>query len=72
MVVVADVKTPKDWRADGCVFLGMEEQAKMDFELATLLPYKSYARKNLGYLYAISKGATRIYDTVRRRTLTSA
>lgn len=30
----------------------------MDF-----LPYKSYARKNIGYLYAIQHGAKQIYDT---------
>ncbi|ETN70754.1 hypothetical protein NECAME_14556 [Necator americanus] len=27
------------------------------------LPYNSYARKNIGYLYAISNGAEWIYDT---------
>ena len=63
MVVVADTKTPTDWSAEGCDFLSVEAQKKMGSKLAAALPYKSYARKNLGYLYAISKGAEMIYET---------
>jgi hypothetical protein len=32
-------------------------------ELSDLIPYNHYCRKNLGYLYAISKGADLILDT---------
>jgi hypothetical protein len=63
MVVVADSLTPTDWNAHGCVFLSIEMQTAMDLETSKILPYKSYARKNLGYLYAISKGATHIYES---------
>lgn len=31
--------------------------------LVRKLPYKSYTRKMIGYLYAISQGAEWIYDT---------
>ena len=35
----------------------------MGYRIHDLLPYKSYARKNLGYLYAIQHGAKIIYET---------
>lgn len=53
LVVVGDHKTPKNWSLDGVVFLGVAEQARLGFEIHDLLPYGSYSRKNLGYLYAI-------------------
>ncbi|EPB71896.1 hypothetical protein ANCCEY_09021 [Ancylostoma ceylanicum] len=33
------------------------------YQILDYLPYKSYARKNIGYLYAIQNGAEWIYDT---------
>jgi hypothetical protein len=39
------------------------DQAKLRFELAPLLGYGHYARKNLGYLLAFERGATCIYET---------
>ena len=63
MVVVADTKTPLDWHAEGCTFLSVAMQKTLGLQTAALLPYKSYARKNIGYLYAISKGAKKIYET---------
>jgi hypothetical protein len=63
MVVVADTKTPTDWHAEGCFFLSVEAQKHLGFKTADILPYKNYARKNIGYLYAMSKGATHIYET---------
>ena len=63
MVVVADLKTPVDWKAEGCTYLSVEAQKKLGFKTADVLPYKNYARKNIGYLYAISKGAKHIYET---------
>lgn len=44
-----------------------ESDASLDFfpafSIASELPFKSYTRKNIGYLYAISQGAEWIYDT---------
>ena len=37
----------------GAVYLSVEMQKELPYKLVNLLPYKSYARKNLGYLYAI-------------------
>ncbi|CAB04026.3 Glycosyltransferase [Caenorhabditis elegans] len=63
LVVVADTKTPVDWWLENVHFLSVEYQKQLPFSLVTKLPYKSYTRKNIGYLYAISKGAEWIYDT---------
>ena len=46
-----------------CVFLGVEKQKTLGYRIHDLLPYKSYSRKNMGYLYAIQHGAKMIYET---------
>ncbi|RCN48274.1 hypothetical protein ANCCAN_05689 [Ancylostoma caninum] len=63
MVVVGDTKTPKNWRLEGVHFLSVEDQQLLDYSLSSDLPYNSYTRKNIGYLYAIQQGAGWIYDT---------
>ncbi|EDO39483.1 predicted protein [Nematostella vectensis] len=63
VVVVGDTKTPSDWSHPNCVFLSVKRQKELGYRIADLLPYKSYARKNIGYLYAIQHGAKYIYDT---------
>ena len=49
-IVIGDVKSPSDFKLDGCRFYSIEEQEKLNFSLAKLLPKKHYSRKNLGYL----------------------
>ena len=63
LVVVGDRATPKEWELPGAVFLGAEQQAALGYRLCALLPWGHYARKNIGYLYAIAHGARVIYDT---------
>lgn len=63
LVVVGDRKTPKDWYLENCEFLSIEKQKTLDYEIIKLLPENHYCRKNIGYLYAISKGAQIIYET---------
>ena len=46
-----------------CVFLSVEKQKTLGYRIHDLIPYKSYARKNIGYLYAIQHGAKVIYET---------
>ena len=41
----------------------MEKQKKLGYKCHQLLKYKSYTRKNIGYLYAIQHGAKIIYET---------
>jgi len=45
------------------VFLDVDAQRRAGSRVAALLPFNTYARKNLGYLYAIAHGAEVIYET---------
>ncbi|EKD94592.1 MAG: hypothetical protein ACD_26C00029G0002 [uncultured bacterium] len=63
LLVVGDKKTPKDWSLENCEYLSPERQLSLGYELAKLLPWNHYSRKNIGYLYAIEHGANIIYDT---------
>jgi hypothetical protein len=51
-IVIGDTKSPADFKLEGCKFVSIEEQKKLPFKLAKLLPEKHYGRKNLGYLLA--------------------
>lgn len=62
-VVVGDTKTPPDWHKGGVDFFSVKDQKEMFGEFADLIPYRHYCRKNLGYLYAMSKGADVILET---------
>lgn len=63
MIVVGDRKSPTDFHLDGCTFLPLSEQAAAFPHFAELLPLNSYARKNIGYLWALRGGAEHIVDT---------
>jgi len=62
-VVVGDTKTPTDWQCPGVDFLSVSRQTEMFGDFAELLPYRHYCRKNLGYLYAMERGACLVIDT---------
>jgi len=62
-IVVGDTKSPKEFNLAGCDYYSVEHQQALNFELAKTLPLKHYARKNLGYLIAISKRAEIIIET---------
>lgn len=63
VVVVGDLKTPKDWNHTNCVYLSVDEQKRLGYRIASALGYNSYTRKMIGYLYAIQHGARYVYDT---------
>lgn len=63
VIIVGDKKTPDDYKALNCIYLDLSAQHKLFPDLHDLLPYNHYCRKNLGYLYAIKKGYTIIYET---------
>src|SRR5947209_13412908 len=44
-------------------FYPLARQKELPYSLAAFLPTKHYARKNLGYLVAMSQGAARVYET---------
>jgi hypothetical protein len=62
-IIIGDTKSPANFQLEGCDFYSVEKQHTLDWELARAIPYKHYARKNLGYLIAISKGAEIIIET---------
>ena len=57
VIVVGDKKTPKDWTCNNVVYIPCEEQNGFE------LPYNHYARKMIGYQYAIEHGAFVIAET---------
>lgn len=63
LFVVGDRKTPDNWEVPQVTFIpyGGEETSHLACE--SLLPTDHYARKNLGYLAAMSNGANVIIDT---------
>ena len=44
-------------------YLSLEAQKKLGYKTTEFIPKNSYARKNIGYLYAIQHGAKEILDT---------
>lgn len=63
VVVVGDKRTPIDWKLKGVDYLSPQDQKKLGFRLFKKLPWNNYARKNIGYLYAIKNKADIIADT---------
>ena len=67
VVIVGDLKTPTDsWstiRRENFYYLSPEFQTKLFPEFSEMLGFGTYARKNIGYLFAISNGALAIWDT---------
>ena len=63
LVVVGDKKTNNNWYFPNVVYLSPDDQSKFNNSYSNQLPWNTYARKNLGYLYAISHGADVIYET---------
>jgi hypothetical protein len=51
-IVIGDVKTPADFKLDGCKYYSISDQENLNFRLGKSLPKKHYSRKNIGYLLA--------------------
>jgi len=63
-VVVADKNGPPEYDdVEGVVYLTVEKQKALHFQIVDLTPWKHFGRKNIGFLYAIAHGAKVIYDT---------
>lgn len=63
VVVVGDRKSPVNWNYEGVSYLGIDEQYEEFGELAKAIPENTYTRKMLGYVYAIKRGATAIFES---------
>lgn len=62
-LAVGDRKTPEVKWPEVVEYLPISQQSAAPFGLATLIPENHYARKNIGYLRVISRGAEAIFDT---------
>ncbi|KAF5179676.1 putative transmembrane protein [Thalictrum thalictroides] len=62
VLAIGNSKTPSDWNLKGAIFLSLDQQANLGFRVVDHLPYDSYIRKNVGYLFAIQHGAQKIFD----------
>ena len=73
LIVIGDAKGPENYIIDGrnslseenevIKFFSLEKQLQSNLQLARKLPTGHYARKNIGYLAAISLGAECIFET---------
>ena len=68
LVAVGDQKTPHDaWHEFAksslqIVYLSPDKQLALPFSSVKLLPWNHFGRKNVGFLYALHKGAEWIFD----------
>jgi hypothetical protein len=63
IIVIGDKKSPPNYDLPGVDYLNIEKQKELFGDLASLIPLNHYSRKNLGYLYAMSKGAEAIAES---------
>ena len=63
LLVVGDLKTNLNWTWENVIYLSVEKQKNLKYKSFNTIPFNSYARKNIGYLYAVQHGAKYIYDT---------
>lgn len=64
LIIVADSKTNNESYKDlNCIYLSLEKQYQIFPRLSSIIPLKSYARKNIGYAYAFINDYDIIYDT---------
>ena len=65
LIVVGDKKTPLDWSYKSAYYLSAKDQLELakKLKIVKLIPFNSYLRKLVGYLFAIDNGAKFIYET---------
>lgn len=69
LVIVGDLKSPQEYkiissqvRERQVIYLNPKEQDKFSDSFSKALPWNSFGRKNIGYLYAMKNGAKVIWD----------
>ena len=67
IVVIGDIKTKdEEWKklkyTNKLIYLSVEDQLNLSYNIIKYIPFNSYSRKNIGYLYAIENGAKEIYE----------
>ena len=62
-IVIGDKKTPKNFKIKYGSYFNLNSQKKIKFNFSSKCPINNYARKNIGYLLAMKKGAEVIVET---------
>jgi len=62
-IIAADSKSPDRYAIENCIYYTLQQQKNDIFTLGRLCPTGHYARKNLGYLLAISRGCQYLVET---------
>ena len=62
-VLIGDTSSPAEFVLPGCDFYGLERQRSLGLATAEVCPTRHYARKNVGYLIAMDRGAETIVET---------
>ena len=57
LIVIGDLKTPKDYKLQRGTYIGPEEQEKYDKNLSDAIGWNSIQRRNIGFLIAHDMGA---------------
>ena len=60
LLVVGDLKTPKDFRIDNAIYMGPDEQEKSYKKLSDLIGWNCIQRRNIGFIRALELGAEAI------------
>jgi hypothetical protein len=62
-ILIGDEASPKQFQLGGCDFYGLDRQQSLQLDFAQVCPVRHYARKNIGYLLAMQRGAPVIIET---------
>lgn len=62
-ILIGDSSSPADFHLDGCYYFSLQAQKLLDLRYANICPERHYARKNIGYLLAMIRGARQIIET---------
>ncbi|EYC01575.1 hypothetical protein Y032_0106g3764 [Ancylostoma ceylanicum] len=62
VVVIENTNSVEDRKLEGIHFLGVEEQQLLGYKISEAVLNNSQASRNIGYLYAIERGAEWIFD----------
>jgi hypothetical protein len=62
-ILIGDKKSPVNFDLKDCDYYSADKQNLLGFELARVLPFNHYARKNIGYLLAMARGSEVIIES---------
>lgn len=64
LVIIGDKKSPTNFsiNSPNIIYLSLKKQKQLSYKIIEILPINNFARKMIGYLFAIQHGAKQIYD----------